>query len=223
MIVALRQTGDGDGTNDPGSQYTQWKAAPMAGVVCNRKSTRLNSSHITRSRMPSSRSLVVELGISRIPVLNAYAQLLAEGYFESRKGAGTFVSAALPESLTICKDKAPPSAQAGSGPRPVARRGLLLAAERPPWAGGWGAFSVHQPAFDRFPFQIWSSMILRHCRSPRLNAIHNIDPLGTETFREAVCTYLRTARAVHCEPRQVMVVSGSQQALEIAALYLYKW
>ena len=43
-------------------------------------------------RVPSSRSLGVELGISRIPVLNAYAQLLAEGYFESRKGAGTFVS-----------------------------------------------------------------------------------------------------------------------------------
>ena len=171
-------------------------------------------------RVPSSRTLVVELGISRIPVLNAYAQLLAEGYFESRKGAGTFVSAALPESLTICKDKGPQSTQAGSGPRPVARRGLLLAAERPPWAGGWGAFSVHQPAFDRFPFQIWSSMILRHCRSPRLNAIHNIDPLGTETFREAICTYLRTARAVHCEPRQVMVVSGSQQALEIAARVL---
>jgi GntR family transcriptional regulator/MocR family aminotransferase len=171
-------------------------------------------------RVPSSRTLVEELGISRIPVLNAYAQLLAEGYFESRKGAGTFVSNALPESLTICKDKAPQSAQAGSGPRPVARRGLLLSAERPPWAGGWGAFSVHQPAFDRFPFQIWSSIILRHCRSPRLNAIHNVDPLGTETFREAICSYLRTARAVHCEPHQVMVVSGSQQALEIAARVL---
>src|SRR5579863_3307682 len=171
-------------------------------------------------QVPSTRGLAAELRVSRIPVLNAYAQLLAEGYFESRKGAGTFVSEALPESLTICKDRTPHSAQPGSGPRPVARRGLLLSAERPPWAGGWGAFSVHQPAFDRFPFHIWSSIIMRHCRSPRLNAIHNIDPLGTETFREAICTYLRTARAVQCEPRQVMVVSGSQQALEIAARVL---
>ena len=56
-------------------------------------------------RVPSSRALSVELGISRIPVLNAYAQLLAEGYFESRKGAGTFVSDSLPESLTICEEK----------------------------------------------------------------------------------------------------------------------
>ncbi len=73
---------------------------------------------------PPARS-VVELGVSRIPVLNAYAQLLAEGYFESRKGAGTFVSESLPESLTICKENSPPPVEAGSGPRPVARRALL--------------------------------------------------------------------------------------------------
>ena len=171
-------------------------------------------------RVPSSRALALELGISRIPVLNAYAQLLAEGYFESRKGAGTFVSDSLPESLTICKERTPQFAPMGAGPRPVARRGLLMSPQRPPWAAGWGAFGVHQPAFDHFPFQIWSSIIMRHCRSPRLSAIHNIDALGTETFREAICTYLRTARAVHCEPRQVMVVAGSQQALEISARVL---
>ncbi len=171
-------------------------------------------------RVPSSRTLAVELGISRIPVLNAYAQLLAEGYFESRKGAGTFISGSLPESLTTCKDRTPQPAHGSSGPRPIARRSLLVSHERPPWAGGWGAFGVHQPAFDCFPFHLWSSTIMRHCRSPRLSAIHNIDPLGTRTFREAICTYLRTARAVHCEPDQVMVVSGSQQALEISARVL---
>jgi GntR family transcriptional regulator/MocR family aminotransferase len=172
-------------------------------------------------RVPSSRTLSVELGISRIPVLNAYAQLLAEGYFESRKGAGTFISESLPESLTICEEGAPPSVQAGSGPRRVARRALLLTKiERGPWSGGWGAFSVHQPAFDRFPFPIWSSLITRHSKSPRLSAIHNTDPRGSESCREAICTYLRTARAVHCDPSQVMVVAGSQQALEISARVL---
>src|SRR5208283_2008542 len=45
-------------------------------------------------RIPSTRALASELGISRIPVLNAYAQLLAEGYFKSRTGSGTFVSSA---------------------------------------------------------------------------------------------------------------------------------
>src|SRR6202020_425107 len=95
-------------------------------------------------RVPSSRSLGVELGISRIPVLNAYSQLLAEGYFESRKGAGTFVSESLPESLTVCEEETPQHVQASSGPRPVARRVLLLTKfARAPWVGGWGAFGVH--------------------------------------------------------------------------------
>src|ERR1700743_149986 len=58
-------------------------------------------------RVPSSRSLGVDLKISRLPVLQAYGQLLAEGYFESRTGAGTFVSESLPESLTVCKQKTP--------------------------------------------------------------------------------------------------------------------
>jgi GntR family transcriptional regulator/MocR family aminotransferase len=172
-------------------------------------------------RVPSSRSLSVELKISRLPVLNAYGQLLAEGYFESRTGAGTYVSKSLPESLTICKQNTPLLASADSGPRPIARRSLLLPAyQRPPWAGGWGAFSVHQPAFDQFPFPVWSSLLMRHSRSPRWGAIHNVDPLGSETFREAICDYLRTARAVRCDPGQVMVVSGSQQALEISARVL---
>ncbi len=172
-------------------------------------------------RVPSSRLLSVDLGISRIPVLNAFAQLLAEGYFESRRGAGTFVSDSLPESLTVCQDRRPQAAQAGSGPRPVARRSLLLSHyERPPWAGGWGAFSVHQPAFDHFPFPIWSSLVMRHSRSPGVAAIHNTDPLGSATFRQAICEYLRTARAVQCEPSQVMVVAGSQQALDISARVL---
>jgi GntR family transcriptional regulator / MocR family aminotransferase len=170
-------------------------------------------------RVPSSRALAIEIGISRIPVLNAYAQLLAEGYFESRKGAGTFVSNSLPESLTICRERTPQPAQA-SGPRPVARRALLLPHKRPPWAGGWGSFSVHQPAFECFPFHLWSNITQRHSRSPRQSVIHNIDPLGTATFREAICAYLRTARAVQCDPGQVMVVSGSQQALEISARVL---
>src|SRR6202050_4202874 len=46
-------------------------------------------------QIPSSRALAAELRISRIPVLGAYAQLLAEGYIESRAGAGTFVTISL--------------------------------------------------------------------------------------------------------------------------------
>ena len=54
-----------------------------------------------RQRIPSTRVLATELGVSRFPVLNAYAQLLAEGYFESRVGAGTVVSSLLPEHFRL--------------------------------------------------------------------------------------------------------------------------
>jgi GntR family transcriptional regulator / MocR family aminotransferase len=172
-------------------------------------------------RVPSSRELAAELCMSRIPALNAYAQLLAEGYFESRVGSGTFVSTLLPERLTSCAR--PPARQdgVGSGPRPVARRSLLFPHfERPPGLRGWGAFGVHQPALEEFPFQVWSNLVVRHCRSPRASALRRVDPLGSEQFRDAVCNYLRTARAVRCDPRQVMIVTGSQQALDISARVL---
>ncbi len=58
-------------------------------------------------RLPSTRSLAQELQISRIPVLNAFEQLLAEGYFESRVGAGTFVASALPDELPSPAKPAP--------------------------------------------------------------------------------------------------------------------
>ena len=172
-------------------------------------------------RIPSSRELASELRVSRFPVLNAYAQLLAEGYFESRVGAGTFVSASLPEqrmSVTMPEIESSPTL---SGPRSVARRSLLYPAfENHPAIRGWGAFGVHQPAMDQFPFQIWSSLVVRHTRNPHANAIHHVNPMGTERFREAIAGYLRTARGVKCESDQVMIVSGSQQALDITARVL---
>ncbi len=173
-------------------------------------------------QIPSSRELASELQVSRFPVLNAYAQLLAEGYFESRVGAGTFVSRSLPEQLTSVERPAGTSAQVPSGPRPVARRSFLFPAyEASPSLRGWGAFGVHQPAFDQFPFRIWSSLVARHSRNPHANVLHHIEPLGSERFRDAILAYLRTARAVKCESNQIMVVSGSQQALDITARVLF--
>jgi GntR family transcriptional regulator/MocR family aminotransferase len=79
---------------------------------------------------------------------------------------------------------------------------------------------VHQPAFEEFPFAIWSRLVTHHPRGPNARAIHCIDPMGTGRFREAICDYLRTARAVQAEPERIMIVSGSQQALQIATSVL---
>jgi GntR family transcriptional regulator/MocR family aminotransferase len=171
-------------------------------------------------KIPSSRELALEIQVSRFPVLHAYAQLLAEGYFESQVGSGTFVSISLPVQVM------PPGPRAteleDSITRPVSRRTSLY----PPFMPeshlrGWGAFGVHQPAFDHFPFQAWSSLVARHSRNPHGSAIHNINPLGSERFRDEICAYLRTARAVKCDPSQIMIVSGSQHALDITARVLF--
>jgi GntR family transcriptional regulator / MocR family aminotransferase len=175
-------------------------------------------------RIPSSRELTSELRVSRFPVLNAYSQLLAEGYFESRVGAGTFVSGSLPEqqfSEQLDSGQSSQKPPVPSGPRNVARRSLIYTAfHSGPLLRGWGAFGVHQPAFDQFPFQIWSSLVARHSRNPSASAIHHVDPRGSERFRIAIGDYLRTARGVQCDPSQIMIVSGSQQALDITARVL---
>jgi len=170
-------------------------------------------------QVPSSRALASELGLSRIPILSAYSQLLAEGYLESRSGAGTFVSTSLPEQLLSIEYRGNgASSKSTSGPRRLSNRSAILPRFNPaPWLFGWGAFAVSQLALDHFPFRIWSSLMTRHCRKIRISSLHFSDPAGSLEFRKTIANYLRTARAVNCEPEQILIVNGSQQALEISA------
>src|SRR6202045_4577051 len=82
-------------------------------------------------RVPSTRSLAAELKISRIPVLNAYEQLLAEGYFETFVGAGTCVARSIPDDTlsppTVKARKGHPEIVEKRGPRRLSRRGAALA------------------------------------------------------------------------------------------------
>src|ERR1700734_3822633 len=188
-----------------------------------------------RQRIPSTRVLAAELGVSRFPVLNAYAQLLAEGYFESRVGAGTVVSSLLPEQLTSSGPtssgptssgptrNAPAKARfapPGSGARRVARHPNLRRFQRFPWFQRQGAFGVGQVAFDQFPLHIWSKLVARRCRNMKAESFQYGDRTGFRLLRETPASYLRTSRSLHCEAEQVMIVAGSQQALEISARVL---
>jgi len=171
-------------------------------------------------RVPSTRALASELGVSRFPVLNAYAQLLAEGYFASRVGAGTIVSSSLPDQLAPTQ-QIQRRAAATSGTRPVSRRSSLFPRpDRAPWVQGGGAFNVGEVAFDQFPLQIWSQLVARHCRKMGARSFHYGDPLGSGPFREIIASYLRISRSLQCEANQIMIVSGSQQALEISVRVL---
>ncbi len=172
-------------------------------------------------QISSSRDFAAVLKISRFPVLNAYAQLLAEGYLESRTGSGTFVSATLPERLMS------PAPAGGALRSPLSgRRSVSLRSKLYPsfpdsrTVSAWGAFGVHQPALDQFPFTLWSNLVARHSRNPHVNVVHRIDPCGSQRFRIAVSDYLRAARGVKCSPDHILIVSGSQQALDLTTRVL---
>jgi len=171
-------------------------------------------------RIPGTRSLAVELGVSRLPLLNAYEQLVAEGYLESRTGSGTFVASVPARRPTADGARTPAP---GGKRRPTSRdTDFLAAGATEPWLAGWGAFRVSEPAVDRFPHEIWSRLVGRQARAQResTEGMRYGDPMGHRPFREAVAAYLRTARAVRCEADQVMAVSGSQQALSLIARVL---
>ena len=77
-------------------------------------------------------------------------------------------------------------------------------------------FGYWQPAFNHFPLPIWRQLTTRHLQSPDL-LDYSSDALGYKVLREAIARYLVRARAVNCEPEQVLIVSGTQQALDLIA------
>lgn len=160
-------------------------------------------------RLPSTRALAADLAVSRQPVLAAYEQLLHEGYLEGRHGSGTYVSRALPDDLLMPpRNPAPPA-------HPAANDGATVWNE-----GGTGPFRMSQPALDRFPRALWARLVARHARALPPERMAYGDPAGTHELRAAVAAHLVAARAVNCEPEQVLIVPGSQAALRIAAAAL---
>lgn len=127
-------------------------------------------------RLPSTRALAAELRISRITVLSAFEQLVAEGYFESRVGAGTVVARSLPDELSAPPPPDPARAPRQRGPRLLPRGSAIPLREPEPWLGGWGAFRVSQPAVEHFPVAVWSSLIARHSRNPLARLLSYGDP-----------------------------------------------
>ena len=162
-------------------------------------------------RVPATRVLATELGMSRLPVLTAYEQLLHEGYLEGRVGSGTFVSAQLPDELLRARPARPIAATPGVA-RPTRPRAQASEALRP--------FRASTPALDAFPRRLWARLVARHARALTPAHMAYGDPRGVAALRAAVAEYLRTARGVRCEAEQVLIVPGSQAALRLCATVL---
>jgi GntR family transcriptional regulator / MocR family aminotransferase len=177
-------------------------------------------------KLPSTRALAEELNLSRNTVLNAYRQLLAEGYLESIESSGTYVANVLPDLLL-----AAPHHNASKSAQPYqaeSRRPLFsehakaqMAASQPPSNGKLPhPFLSEAPALDAFPFEIWSRLVVRQARRMPVNAFTYQDSAGYRPLREAIAAHVTVSRQVHCQPEQIMIVPGSQGALDLASRIL---
>jgi GntR family transcriptional regulator/MocR family aminotransferase len=179
----------------------------------------LGGSAASGTRLSSSRELARELGISRNTVLVAYEQLAAEGYIHSRHGTGTFV-AEVPSrgngqavARTNTGRRFQPS---GYGER-IARLDM-----RAPGRGAAFACNFRHSVVsaDDFPVAMWRRLLLAELRRrSRVPATYE-DPQGLPALRRALCDYLLRARAVRAEPSQLVIVNGTQQALDLAVRVL---
>src|SRR5215831_6730006 len=119
-------------------------------------------------RMPSTRILAADLGVSRNTVLNAFDQLKAEGYLQGSTGSGTYVARILPEDLTRARKPALPKKPARANSRPFSTFGSRII--KMDWTGARTNFLVRPfqpgiPAVDAFPFDVWSRISNRRWKA----------------------------------------------------------
>jgi GntR family transcriptional regulator / MocR family aminotransferase len=165
-------------------------------------------------KLPSTRELAERLEVSRTVVLLAYDQLLAEGFAVGRPGSGTYVSSG------VAAIKSPPRMQAAK---------LRLTRFGSAAADSWSRVNVpgrptsslpYDFAYGRsdlqtFPYETWRRILLR-CARRASTAEFDYGPAGGDTaLRESIAAHLRRSRAVSCDPSQVIIVNGSQQALDL--------
>ncbi|KMN16400.1 PLP-dependent aminotransferase family protein [Pseudomonas weihenstephanensis] len=192
------------------------------------------------ARLPASRDLAAALGISRNSVVRAYDQLYAEGFIEGRIGNGTYVvqlpqkaqapkklstnlstgfSTGLPTGLSTKSSFLPVITSSkvihSTALHKVSRHSLDLPPSGPP-----RAFRVGIPAFDLFPFEVWSKLQATFWRKPDLQQLCYGDPAGDERLRGLIAAYLRTSRGLSCSAEQILITCGAQQGISLCAQLL---
>lgn len=170
-------------------------------------------------KLPSSRDLAEQLGISRTVVILAYEQLLAEGFAVGRTGSGTYVAQAV--------ERKPSRPSTGTSNLRLSRFGaaaesawskLQFPSRRPGTLRYDFAYGCSD--LETFPFEQWRRILLRRVRRAPVSELDYGPASGNLRLREAIAAHLRRARAVVCDASQVVVVNGSQQALDLIARVL---
>ncbi len=170
----------------------------------------------------ASRALAKQLSVSRVTVNSAYDQLLAEGYLESRIGAGTFVAAHLPEEFINT-----PRVKNQKNWTEIPKRDLKfsnygknifresLTILRNNQATTAVAFQHGLAAIDEFPFNIWTKLVNKIYQTLPRDDFGYGDAAGFYPLRKAIAIYLKSARAVNCSPEQIIITTGAQHAFDL--------
>jgi GntR family transcriptional regulator/MocR family aminotransferase len=144
------------------------------------------------AKLPSSRALATELGVSRGVVLEAYGQLVAEGYLVASQGAPTRVAAALSAERA-------PLATGTLDPRYAYR------------------FDPFLPDLDSFPRELWLRSVRSAVRGAPFEALGHGDPRGSPQLRNELMTYLARVRGAAPEPEHTLICAGFTQAFSLVA------
>jgi GntR family transcriptional regulator/MocR family aminotransferase len=187
----------------------------------------LSGKLISGTRLPASRVLAKQLSVSRLTVVNAFEQLLAEGYLEGKPGAGTFVASKIPEDLLqiAAAEKADKTLRPATAKVKVSKFAERLnetntRVSRFQTTPDPVPFKNGLTAVRDFPFDIWEKIAVRVYRRSRYKISGYGEAAGYLPLREAVAAHFAASRGVHCETEQIFITGGAQQALDLIARVL---
>lgn len=172
------------------------------------------------ARVPSSRALAEELGISRNTALYAYDRLHAEGYFVSQPGAGTFVSPEMPEDLLRSQPGAPHRIAIRCAPSERVQRMVSYPTTYGTRRVAHLPFRPSLPAYEEFPLKLFGTLMSAAWVQATAAQLGYGDPAGYLPLREAIAAYLAEFRGVRCTAQQIIITLGSQQAILLSAQVL---
>jgi GntR family transcriptional regulator/MocR family aminotransferase len=176
-----------------------------------------NGSLAQDSRLPATRVLAQDLSLSRVTVEAAYAQLEAEGYVRRHTGKGSFVAVQTTGKSGVRERKSrslvPLMRLSQRGQTIVDTGGCMEPLSLQ-------AFAAGSPDLRAFPHAVWRQLTNRRLRQDPEALMRYGDPQGRQELREAIAQYLVASRGVRCDPGQVLVLTSSQQALQLLATLL---
>jgi len=192
------------------------------------------------SRLPSSRALAVDLGISRLTVNLAFSKLHAEGYLRSKAKSGTFAAYPLPDTfLSADKFARPAAGRIRHGERKahaatesttlrISDRVKAIPDQRvgkqfdlgATGAGAGVSLVPSIPAVDEFPIGVWERLRAQVLAKKGTHLLRYASNRGDLDLRNALAAYLCDFRAARCHPDQIVIVGGMQQAMLITATAL---